>query len=86
MDEVGKLIIKRFEVADINRTNMVHFTPSDRHRIRNWIDECPAVVRCKDCKHYWENAHECTYLNQGCIKPDFFCGYGERKGDGDAEN
>lgn len=42
------------------------------------------LIRCKDCKRYIEQAHECDALNQGCIKPDFFCGYGERKeGDGD---
>ena len=51
----------------------------------NWLDEKrPEVVRCKDCKRYIEQAHECDALNQGCIKPDFYCGYGERKdGDGD---
>lgn len=42
----------------------------------------PELVRCKDCKRYIEQAHECEALNQGCIKPDFFCGYGIRK-DGD---
>lgn len=40
------------------------------------------LVRCKDCKRYIEQAHECEALNQGCIKPDFFCGYGERKDGG----
>ena len=50
------------------------------------IHELPKteIIRCKDCKYYWENAHECTYLNQGCIKPEFFCGYAEQK-EGDGE-
>ena len=48
------------------------------------VPDLVAVVRCKDCKRYIEQAHECEALNQGCIKPDFFCGYGIRK-DGDGE-
>lgn len=37
------------------------------------------LVRCKDCKRYWAEAHECRCLGQGAIQPDFYCGYGERK-------
>lgn len=45
------------------------------------IHELPKteIILCNDCKYYWEGGHECTYLNQGCIKPEFFCGYGKRK-------
>ena len=60
-------------------------TMPERSEVLLIVDNQPdAVVRCKDCKYYWEGAHECTYLNQGSIKPDFFCGYGKQKeGDGD---
>lgn len=59
------------------------------------IDDAPTidaveVVRCKDCKHGWKN---CATGNIYCqrdgrnsyemiFKPDDFCSYGERRGDG----
>ena len=41
------------------------------------------VVRCKDCKHFWESfsgTHSCK-LHKGLVgtKYDTFCSYGERK-------
>ena len=82
MDEVGKLIKNRFEVADINRTNMVHFTPSDRRRIRSWIDERQEIVRCKDCKNRKEEWWNCPCRDWA--DDDFFCASGKPKeGDGD---
>lgn len=54
-----------------------NITPNDFQRM-----EHIEIVLCKDCKRYIEQYHECDALNRGCIKSDFFCGYGERK-DGD---
>lgn len=48
------------------------------------LKEQEAVIRCKDCKCYWEEANECQNLGIGAIKPDFFCAYANRK-DGDGE-
>ena len=52
------------------------------------IDAVP-VVRCKECKHHhWEQepchgktVHLCDRLDAEVTK-DFFCSYGERRGDG----
>lgn len=54
-------------------------------RKQNTVDAAP-VVRCKDCKHSYDDVGErvCTYgVCVDCVVPeDFFCSYGERK-DGD---
>lgn len=94
MDEVGTLIKKRFEVADINRTHMVHFTPSERYRIRNWIDEHPEIVRCMECMYATvapdDNGYfYCKYpfASEAPHESHFYCANGVRKaGDGDVEN
>ena len=46
---------------------------TDHSRGRNILRE--QIVRCKDCK--WQIGLGCkqTYTN---VKPDHFCGYGER--------
>lgn len=56
------------------------------------VDKCPTadaevVVRCKDCKHSWEDigglccSHGvCVDLN---VPGDFYCAYGERKDGGE---
>lgn len=35
------------------------------------ISDVVTVVRCKECKHFYKNC--------SCVKPDFFCAYGERR-------
>ncbi len=46
------------------------------------IDAVP-VVRCKDCKHSWEDISGlcCSYMVcvDRTVPDDFFCSYGERK-------
>ena len=45
------------------------------------------VVRCKDCKHYhdFETHFDCNHVcGMDYVKPNDFCSYGERKGDGNA--
>ena len=42
-----------------------------------------AVVRCKDCKHYQKDMlFGKAYCDGREIKPDDFCSYGERRGEG----
>lgn len=43
------------------------------------------VVRCKDCKYYYEcGVNFCDRLGMDCPgDSDFFCSYGERKNGGD---
>lgn len=70
-----------YNSVGLGRIVVHHDTLSDALEL---LKSQPQIVRCKDCKRYIEQAHECEALNQGCIKPDFFCGYGIRKdGDGD---
>lgn len=51
-----------------------------------------AVTRCKDCKHYRNHPNGLCYLHTeskanargysgdaGCVEPDDFCSYGERR-------
>ena len=58
------------------------------------LDEIPAadvapVVRCKDCKHSWEDIGGLTCSHGVCVDcavlADFYCAYGERKDGADAE-
>jgi hypothetical protein len=54
-------------------------TPCEFVDKRNLVE----VVRCKDCKHFWESfsgTHSCK-LHKGLVgtKYDTFCSYGERK-------
>lgn len=37
------------------------------------------VVRCRDCKYSNENGTICRYGVGRDVKPDHFCGYGEKK-------
>lgn len=64
--------------------------------VRQIIEEAPTVdavpvVRCKDCKHYYEGDPEhpdcgwCRRLICGTVAPDFYCADGERKDD-ESEN
>lgn len=47
------------------------------------------VVRCKDCKHSWEDLGGLTCSHGVCVDcnvlGDFYCSYGERKDGADAE-
>jgi hypothetical protein len=44
------------------------------------------VVRCKDCKHreHYDALLYCGHIRglAGCVKPEYFCPYGERRTDG----
>ena len=60
----------------------------------DYIDSEPAadvapVVRCKDCKHSWEDIGGLTCSHGVCVDcavlADFYCAYGERKDGADAE-
>ena len=45
-----------------------------------------AVVRCKDCKHYFhygEDVYGCRTFGMMKTKQDSYCSYGERKTDGE---
>ena len=53
----------------------------------HWKDiaEAPSIdiVRCKECKEWDKNDHEC-YLDRGGLyfpNPDDYCSYGEREGE-----
>lgn len=61
-------------------------------RIVALIADTPAadvsrVVRCKDCKHSWEDIGGLCCSHRVCIDlnvpNDFYCAYGERKDGGD---
>lgn len=49
------------------------------------IADVAPVVRCKDCKYYYDcGVHFCDRLGMDCPDDsDFFCSYGERKNGGD---
>lgn len=44
------------------------------------------VVRCKDCKHRADETSKGNYLCNhkmlGLVRPDDFCSYGKKRGDG----
>ena len=47
------------------------------------IIDAEEVVRCKDCKHYFWDDFDCSYVCMKLgkyVKRDFFCAHGERKG------
>lgn len=52
-------------------------------------DDVAVVVRCKDCKHSWEDLGGLTCSHGVCVDcnvlGDFYCSYGERKDGADAE-
>lgn len=51
--------------------------------------DAEVVVRCKDCKHSWEDLGGLTCSHGVCVDcnvlGDFYCSYGERKDKADAE-
>lgn len=51
--------------------------------------DAEVVVRCKDCKHSWEDIGGLTCSHGVCVDcavlADFYCAYGERKDEADAE-
>lgn len=53
------------------------------------IADVAPVVRCKDCKHSWEDIGGLTCSHGVCVDcavlADFYCAYGERKDGADAE-
>ena len=76
--------IQKFIEAEHKYLDLKEITYKEYEQTIAPLRDVECVVRCKDCKRYYEEAHECEALNQGCIKPNFFCGYAERKdGDGD---
>lgn len=51
--------------------------------------DAEVVVRCKDCKHSWEDLGGLTCSHGVCVDcnvlGDFYCSYGERKDGADAK-
>ena len=51
--------------------------------------DAEVVVRCNDCKHSWEDIGGLTCSHGVCVDcavlGDFYCSYGERKDEADAE-
>lgn len=52
---------------------------------RKIMEEAPAVdavpvVRCRDCKHSFENAKHIDVACEWSSDPDFYCAGGERRG------
>ena len=46
------------------------------------VEEVGELIRCKDCKHYWENAGMCTNAEfpvNGSVVPNDYCSRAERK-------
>ena len=61
-------------------------TPKPTKLLDVFGDGYAKVVRCKDCKHWWKKNELCTHEKtmDGSVccleaKPDFYCGYGERR-------
>lgn len=65
-------------------------TSKDVRRLLSIPDaDVATVVRCKDCKHSWEDIGGLTCSHGVCVDcavlADFYCAYGERKDGADAE-
>lgn len=57
---------------------------SDRCEINEVLNSIPAVdavpvVRCRDCKHSYENAKHIDVACEWSSDPDFYCAAGERR-------
>lgn len=72
-DAVVDLITRRYENPEIC-TQEINSIPA--------ADVAP-VVRCKDCKHSWEDIGGLCCSHGACVDltvpGDFYCAYGERK-------
>ena len=72
--------------------DLADYVPKDFHdktceamakRHADEIASMPDIVRCKECKEWDKNDHEC-YLDRGGLyfpNADDFCSYGEREGE-----
>ena len=67
-------------------TRAIEQTPKPTKLLDVFGDGYAKVVRCKDCKHWWKKNELCTHEKtmDGSVccleaKPDFYCGYGERR-------
>lgn len=85
-------VIERIKCAPAVEPIYIHEpTKSEFKRMAAQLGYEP-VVRCKDCKHSWEDISGLCCSNRVCIDLnvpcDFYCAYGERKngGDNDADN
>lgn len=54
-----------------------------RRNANKTVDSSTSVVRCKDCKHSWEDIGGLCCSHGACVDltvpGDFYCAYGERK-------
>jgi len=64
------------------------FADTADNRIEPWVNEVPSaqseIIRCKDCKRMQEDKifHQ-YWCNGNEVRPDHFCGYAERKDNGE---
>lgn len=91
-------VFEQFDNADADVCETDDFGGVDygfgMKNIKELINAIPAadvapVVRCKDCKHSWEDIGGLTCSHGVCVDcvvlGDFYCSYGERKDGADAE-
>lgn len=45
--------------------------------LRIWYINNEQIVRCKDCRHYYQEMETCLYFDRGQGEPDGFCKWGE---------
>lgn len=75
------------EWDDNHRLNEISCTFEECERYFDKPAPAPAVVRCVECKHLvfsdcYIYIGECGKGHRGIVRPDDFCGYGERKDGG----
>ena len=67
---------------EVDRTRYNDY--GDYNQTLNIIDDAPTIeiVRCNNCKHYWQSAQMCTnaeFPQSGTMMPYDFCSKGKPK-------
>ena len=76
--------------ADKLKQHYAWWDNEDKRIFDTIIDlQSEAVVRCKDCKHYWKNSRDdvpmCLTMCLASPKDDAFCSEGERREDAETD-
>lgn len=78
MQKEYKLPNGRTVTADFNELGCAMVTIQAMDALFDILNSSVEVVRCKDCKFYYNGRTQCLIHDSTGYRPDDFCSYGER--------
>lgn len=87
VEKVDEYIVKCVQkvVVNVDKDELIKALGYDRGQYeKGWNDRDNEIVRCKDCKNYWDSAGMCCFADMpinDSVKPEDYCSRGERGAD-----